>query len=261
MGFFTFRRVRILIWLGALLVAGSVTAYQHHQTRSWVTPLEVVIHPIAGSSDKRVQRYIGTLSSADFTDIETWATREAARYKLSLEHPIKVTLGEPVTQLPPTPPENSTGWDVAWWSLRFRWWAFRNTPDDDKGLARVRVYTIYHELNERNPAPLAHSLGLQRGLLGMVNAYASARQTAQNNIVIAHEVLHTVGAVDKYDAYGHPVWPHGYASPQRQPLYPQRAAEIMAGRIPTSHSASYMAMSLRSVVLNPDTAREINWVP
>ena len=46
---------------------------------------------------------------------------------------------------------------------------------------------------------LAHSLGLQKGLIGVVNAFASSSQAAENNVVIAHELLHTVGATDKYD--------------------------------------------------------------
>ncbi len=107
--------------------------------------------------------------------------------------------------------------------------------------------------------PLQHSLGMKKGLLGLVHAFALDRQTAQNNIVIAHELLHIVGAVDKYESSGAPIFPIGYAEPSLVPLFPQRAAEIMAGRIATSHSRFYMAKNLNSVILNEFTAEEINW--
>ena len=102
--------------------------------------------------------------------------------------------------------------------------------------------------------------GLQKGLLGLVNAYSLPRQNKQNNIIIAHEVLHTVGAVDKYLPNGHPEYPLGYGNPKRNPLHPQRSAEIMAGRIALGNGKSQLALSLRSTVINPATAREINWL-
>jgi monoamine oxidase len=46
---------------------------------------------------------------------------------------------------------------------------------------------------------VGHSLGLQKGLIGVINAYSSSYQTEENNVVIAHELLHTAGASDKYD--------------------------------------------------------------
>ena len=46
---------------------------------------------------------------------------------------------------------------------------------------------------------MAHSTGLQKGMLGVVNAFASADQEGSNAVVIAHELLHTFGATDKYD--------------------------------------------------------------
>ena len=47
-------------------------------------------------------------------------------------------------------------------------------------------------------------------------------------IVSAHELFHTLGASDKYDATGRTVIPDGLADPTARPLYPQKRAEIMA---------------------------------
>ena len=56
-----------------------------------------------------------------------------------------------------------------------------------------------------------------------------------------------------------PLYPAGYAEPQRQPPLPQRRAEIMGGRIPLSQTEAKMPRSLGEVVIGPYTAAEINW--
>jgi hypothetical protein len=108
---------------------------------------------------------------------------------------------------------------------------------------------------------LSHSLGLQKGLIGVVNAFASEKQAAQNDVVIAHELLHTLGATDKYDPRtNQPEFPDGYADPQRQPALPQEYAEIMAGRVPVTADRAEMPDGLDAVLIGAKTAREINWV-
>jgi hypothetical protein len=69
-----------------------------------------------------------------------------------------------------------------------------------------------------------------------------------------------VGATDKYDAQGEPVFPIGYAQPDKQPLYPQTQAEIMSGHVPVSSTESRMADNLSRCVVGQQTAVEINWV-
>jgi hypothetical protein len=103
-------------------------------------------------------------------------------------------------------------------------------------------------------------LGLQKGLIGVVNAFASDAQAAQNDVVIAHELLHTLGATDKYDLQtNQPFFPDGYAEPERQPLLPQLYAEIMAGRVPVTRTDAEMPGSLEEALIGGKTAREINW--
>jgi hypothetical protein len=75
-----------------------------------------------------------------------------------------------------------------------------------------------------------------------------------------HEILHTIGASDKYDlASGQPLHPTGYAEPERRPLFPQRYAEIMAGRIPVAENEARQAESLARVIVGPATASELGW--
>ncbi len=91
------------------------------------------------------------------------------------------------------------------------------------------MFVLYHDPALTPQVP--HSLGLTKGLIGVVYAFAAPEMDGENDVVIAHELLHTVGASDKYlpgtDA---PRFPDGYGDPDQVPLYPQQFAEIMAGR-------------------------------
>jgi len=254
----SFKNIRILILLSFLIFVSLLTAHQIIYSRNWGTTLEAVILPINADGHLSTDAYIQSLKTSDFSQIDRWMIREARRHDLPLAKPLQVVLGQQVRSKPPSFPTNGNTVDVMFWGLRFRWWAYRNTPESSSNLTRIRLFVMYHEGNDDKP--LAHSLGMQKGLLGLVHAFALPSQNNQNNIVIAHEILHTVGAADKYEQWGNPVFPVGYANSTRTPLFPQRSAEIMAGRIPTSHYSSYMAESLKSVVINQHTAREINWL-
>jgi hypothetical protein len=81
-----------------------------------------------------------------------------------------------------------------------------------------------------------------------------------NAVVIAHELLHTLGATDKYDpGTDAPLFPDGYGDPDQRPLYPQAAAEIMAGRRMLSPARWEQPDSLDEVVIGRATALEIRW--
>ena len=139
-----------------------------------------------------------------------------------------------------------------------RWWAYRyaetNGPDP-----QVKMFLLYFDPSLRKR--LAHSTGLQKGLIGRVNTFASRDMVKQNNVVIAHEFLHTLGATDKYDtATNQPLFPDGYANPELDPLLPQQYAEIMAGRTPVSKNHAVTPESLDDALIGSKTAQEINWL-
>ena len=250
--------VRICLLLTVLVTVGFTSAHQLVYTRNWNQTLQVSVFPINGDGYLSTDTYIQSLSDDTFSAINRWGVREASRHELNLQTPFHVTLGEQISSLPPAFPANANAFDVLVWGLRFRYWAWQNTPESDADLTRVRMFVVYQTGDDK---PLQHSLGMQKGLMGLVYAFSLPQQSAQNNVVIAHEMLHTVGAIDKYGVYGNPLYPQGFANIYRQPVYPQRYAEIMAGRIPTASYNSYMAESLRSVIVNDYTAREINWQP
>lgn len=254
-----FKTLRIITLLMILVWLIFYTKIQKIESRSWATPLEVVIYPMNSKHNPVVENYISQLDDTTFKDIDRFFSKKAKDYVLSIKNPIKTELGSSIRKFPPSPPGSSASFiKIAWWSIKFRYWAYENTPDDKSNLRRVRIFVHYHEALENTQ--LQHSLGLDNGLLSIVHAFASTAQEQQNNIVIAHELLHTVGATDKYDANIQPIYPDGYANPNQHPLFPQLNAEIMSGRIPSSSIQSEMAESLNHCVISKKTAEEINWL-
>ena len=247
------RNIRILVLLIVLLVVAATTVGERLWVRGWFRPLEVAIYPIA--MDEASRAHVASLRAADFDEIAGFLAESGKQWKQGGVPVPRLLLMTPLNQAP-TLIEVRSGMDAIQWSLRLRWFAFRHTPFWS-GLGRVRVFVIYHPPRENLALP--HSHGLQKGLLGVVHAFAGAEQRMQNNFVIAHELLHTLGAKDKYDVHGRPMAPEGLADARLEPLYPQYKAEIMAGRIALSPERSEMPKGLADAVIGYATAAEIGW--
>ncbi len=168
-------------------------------------------------------------------------------------------LGTPVHAQPPVVDPGGGVLGVMSWSLKLRWWAWRTAGKQDDITPDVRIFVRYH--SPEDAYKLEDSVGLQKGMVGIVNARASRRHAGANNVIIAHEFMHTLGATDKYElGTGLPIVPDGLAEPDRNPLYPQRWAEIMGGRIAVAENDAIIPKSLRYTVIGPATAREIRLV-
>ena len=200
--------------------------------------------------------YISKLRKDTFAGIEEFVAREVERYGHTLNRPVKIELGHPVHEQPPAINEAPNVVDVMFWSLRMRWWVSSVTGDRDRITPDVRIFVRYH--SPESTLALENSVGVQKGMFGVVNAFASRRLRGRNNVVIAHEFLHTLGATDKYDPVtAMPLAPDGFAEPDRSPLYPQKMAEIMGGRIPLAENDAVVPSSLKFAIIGPMTAREI----
>lgn len=253
----SFRAARVGLLLLALAAAGGYTWWERLWVRSWQAPLAVEIYPISGDGAEDTARYMQSLSSSQFQPIAGFFASQMARFRLGDANPVQVSLGPEIHDLPPVPPKDGNPLRVVAWSLSLRYWVYRHTPSILPSFGKIRLFVVYHTVQEGEALP--HSLGLEKGLIGVVHAFASTRQDAQNNVVIAHELLHTLGATDKYGAGGQPVFPDGYGDRDRHPLYPQDQAEIMAGRIAVTATRAEMPASLAYCVIGAKTAYEINW--
>lgn len=228
------------------------------RSTDWEQPLWVAIYPINADDSKVTQQYINKLRLEDFASIEEFMTEEANEYNLPIKQPFTIKLAPQVYALPPEPPESGATWEIILWSLKLRFWAYMENTFEGPP-PHIRMFVKYYDIQDRQP--LAHSLGLPEGMLGVVNAFAEKKMTLSNSVVITHEVLHTLGATDKYDlSTGQPIFPDGFAEADRSPLYPQETAEIMGGKIPESEARSIVPRGLHQVIIGEQTAREILWL-
>lgn len=251
------RKLRIAILLFILFMVAATTWLTQWRSTNWNRSQWLVIYSVNGDGGTATQDYIHRLGEDSFRSIEEFMAREGAHYGIAIAQPIEIRLAPQVHALPPPPPPSRQPWEVALWSLHMRWWAWRNDSYDGPG--NLKMFVVYHDPTQRDR--LDHSLGLQKGLVGVVQAFADERQAEQNNVIIAHELLHLFGATDKYDlATNQPLYPIGYAEPDRQPLYPQQFAEIMGGRVPLSPTEAAIPRHLLGVVVGEQTAREIRWI-
>ncbi len=254
-----FRFLRIAILLTILLIVAGRQFLTPDRLNSWDKPLWLTIYPVLLESDAATQRYATDLAPETFAGINRFLQQQAARYDRRLEQPLVVQVADPLTAVPPALPMENSGLGVALWSLKMRWWVWRHGQQDNLAPADARMFVLYQQ--SKPGELLERSVGVRNGAYGIVNAVASRQMTAHNRVVISHELLHILGATDKYDlATGQPLAPDGLANPRQSPLYPQQRAEIMAGHIATSGFSWRRPATLKSCVIGGATAAEIGWL-
>ena len=252
-----FKAIRISILLFILVFVGLSSFLTQARSTDWNNSLWIKVYPINADGSSEASKYIAGLETTDFEGIESFLSRETERYSRDISQPVRIELGTEVTEQPPELDTNPSVLSVMLWSLKMRWWAGSSTDAQDRIEPDVRIFVRYHKPDLT--VVLENSVGLQKGMVGIVNGYASRRHRGTNNVIIAHEFLHTLGATDKYSAgSGQPIGPDGLGEPDRQPLFPQRYAEIMGGRIALAENDAVIPKSLKYAVIGALTASEIN---
>jgi len=253
-----FRTLRISILTLILLFVAVSTWLQAIRSADWSQTQRVVIYPINGDGDAATTAYIANLRRESFRPITTYIEQQAGDYGVNNLLPLDIDLAPEIQSQPPEIPDQGGVLDAILWSLSLRYWSWK--VENYAGVTpQVRLYIRY--FNPKLHPRLKHSAGLRKGLVGVVQAFASAKMSATNKVVITHEMLHAFGASDHYDLSTNlPRFPDGYAEPDKVPRYPQRKAEIMGGRIPVSVIKATIPRNLSKTLIGPATAREIHWV-
>jgi len=247
--------------IGVLLFILAIVAQQALLERAgldWERAFRVVVYPVNVDRDAGVGGFIQSLQTTDFAPVEAFLAEEAARHGVELARPVEVLLGAEVTDIPPEPPKEASAVQAAWWSLRFRYFAWAHGPEE-RIRPHIRLFLLFHD--PRKHGVLGHSTALSKGRLGRVNQFGGREQQEQNMVILTHELLHTLGATDKYDlGTTLPMYPDGFAEPDKMPRYPQQFAELMGGRVPLAEDRAEIPASLREVLVGEKTAREIGWI-
>lgn len=250
--------MRIVLLLSILFVIVVGTWLTEKRMAAWDRPILVTVYPVVADGSPATERFVRSLDVAAFDDVNAFFEREARPYGFTVSPPFRFQMAEPMFDLPPEPPHRHAFLEIAWWSLKMRGWAWRRDWSDGLITPDIQMFVLYYGVS-RNPE-LGISVGMREGRYGIVKAFASRELLPRNNVVFTHELLHVLGATDKYAmATGEPVYPDGYAEPARVPLLPQRYAEIMGGRIPLERERSAMPASLEECRIGRLTATEIGF--
>lgn len=253
-----FRMLRIGALLTVLIIVAAGTWLTERRLANWERPVWVTFYPIPADSGADTLEFVRNVDAESFRDIDRFFQTQGDRFRLGLTPVVNIQVAPVSTDLPPELPDRNQPHEVAWWSLKMRWYAWRMGRNDGLAPPDIQVFALYHGIQDRSERHM--SVGMRKGMYGLVNIYASNRMNDRNQVVIAHELLHVFGASDKYSlGSGDPIYPHGYSDPYVQPLFPQERCEIMGGRIPISASRSIMPPSLADCTVGTLTAREIGF--
>jgi hypothetical protein len=251
-----FGTVRLAILIAVLVFVALGAWLDRLRSTDWDGTLRVTVYPVAGAAVPA--SCITGIDATAFDDAAEFLAREARGYGVSLEEPARFRVSHVAHEPPPVLPARPGPVDIALWSLRLRYFAWRVAANDPLPTPDVQVFAIYHNSDGTHAVP--DSTGLSKGLIAVAHLYCGSDAEADNAMVVTHELLHTLGATDKYDlANGLPNVPEGLGDPGQSPLYPQQSGEIMAGRIAISPREAVIPDSLEQMNVGPATAREIGW--
>ncbi len=251
--------VRLAILLAVLLFVALGAWLDARRSTDWDGTLRVTIYPIAIDRDSATTRFVAGLDADSFSAITDFIGDEGSRYGVGIDEPVSIRVSHAAREPPPAAPTDPGPFSIALWSLRLRYWAWRVAANDPLPPPDVQVFALYHTPDGGQVAP--DSTGLRKGLVAVTHVFSGHDAVASNQVVLAHEFLHTLGATDKYDLRtGQPLAPIGLGEPGQDPPYPQESGEIMAGRVATSAQTAEIPDSLAQMTVGPVTAREIGWL-
>ncbi len=194
--------------------------------------------------------------------LEQQLSSEMHRYRTAPATAVHIFLRGPVPAPAPFPVLRSS--DVLD-LIRFNYelWRFSHAVD---ALANVRPSSFDSRvyLVVREPASAGHQFveGLSQsgGRIGAVSVEFDKDMVDFTLFVAVHELLHTLGASDKYTPQGAVMVPDGLGEPTLEPRYPQHYAEVMARHVALTATADAPPDSLDQLRIGEATAREIGWL-
>jgi hypothetical protein len=253
-----------LVGVGAWAL--GVRQRRSERTR-WRHPLEVSIVLLG---ERAAAPDVTAAWRAQLPTLERWLDNEVARHHCGAggaevrDAPnapnapnsiVRLHLGGPlvVDRLPAYLPEDD-GWMTR---ARHAYTLDRTLAELDAraGVPRRSAVRLYVLLAPSAAAATVEGAGEVGGDAGFVTA-TSDGDPSFALVAVAHELLHCLGATDKYDGNGHAREPDGLVEPARG--YPQTYAEIMAGEVPLAPGRGRNPASLDEVRMGAATAAEIN---
>jgi hypothetical protein len=256
------KRKRVTV-LSVVLVGVLLWAWRDVRSRrernEWTGPLSVAIVLVrVGPLDAAAARAFGQRIAV----LEDRLTAERRRYGPVAPAPFSLTFAGSADAEAGPPVAHGDGWLAAaqeTWAL-WRWTSRLDLASRlDTRLFDSRIY-VAAKAPENAERAMVEGESEQGGRVGVVQVDLDASTVDLALFVVAHELFHTLGANDQYDATGHTLLPGGLADPTRVPTFPQAAAEVMARNRPVTRGIEVPPETLDELAIGPETARAIGWI-
>lgn len=260
----TFFKVRVALLL-AILAGVLLYAWRDVRSRSlrndWTRTLDVAVVLVGADLDPSLAASLRDRAAV----LEDVLADELARRNPGAPRPFDVEVHEaPVVLAPPVLGSGDDGEPGVLDAARHAWDLHRFTSalDDAARLDRrydTRIYVLARPPSGARRRDI-EGIGEQGGRVGVIEVELDDTMIDFALFVAAHELMHTLGASDRYDAAGEPLVPDGLAEPDRHPPFPQVATEVMARHRAIAPGRSVPPDGLDELVVGDVTAREIGWL-
>jgi hypothetical protein len=255
-----FRRARVAFLIFVLLFTAAWGAhrYWHRRSRgSWEQPIQVGLVLLSPDGDADAERWrdaADALSLRLDEEMARWRGPGGSAFQISVVGPVRWIGTLPFTPSTAAPLDRAVHAVEVWRTVR----DVERAADGAAGGFEVRVFFLC-------ASPPGSQVGFAEGSGAVNGEVAFVRGSCGLDLSLAlqtigHELLHTVGATDRYDASGHSRVPDGLADPGRLPLYPQVHAEWMAGEVALAPGRGRLPASIDELRVGEATAREIGWI-
>jgi hypothetical protein len=256
---FFYVRVGILLTILALVsMYAAADVWRRHARLAWDHTLSVAIVVVyAEPVDPLLVDQLRTGVPA----LEAQLSHELTRYKPGAPQPFAFRVIGPVQGAPPPPRLEADGIsDLVQHSFEVKRWAqsVHVALHDDLASFDSRIY-VFVKPSVSEGTQWVEGESEDGGRIGVVTTELDKDGAAFSLFAIAHELFHTLGASDKYDAQGRAAFPAGYVDPANR--YPQQFAELMARGRPISETKEVPIEGLGELAIGAETAREIKWLP
>jgi hypothetical protein len=264
------------VLVAVLIYAGRDYSARHARTH-WGRPLEVALVLLHAGSERAAESAgarslepepgaLDPEALATFIDrvpaLEQALRREFERYGGAFR-PIHFTIFGPALERAAPPAASAhPGW-LEPLRVSYDLWQFARASDAASGVDGAFDGKIYVALSAPRSArrALVEGLGQDGGRVAVTRLELSVNSVDFGLFVVAHELLHLLGASDRYGDDGSALVPDGLGDPEREPLYPQDSVEVMArGRV-LAPGREQPASDLDELRVGRRTASEIGWLP
>ncbi len=255
-----FRNARISVLLGVLAVVLLYAWHDVHRRRErteWTRTLNVAIVLLRrGAVDPAAVDRLRRRTD----DLGARLTEQMHRYRQG-PPPFMFHVAGPVdvTRLPPSADADGV---VALARHQYDLWRYLSRVDSEAGVDPAafdsRIYLVVQPPHERRE--LVEGESEEGGRVGVVSVDLGDNMVDFALFVATHELMHTLGASDKYDATGRALAPQGLGDPTQVPLYPQHAAEVMARNVVVAPGRERPPDTLAELAVGRWTATEIGWL-